>query len=356
MTGGVPSGRKGRIKMLHFAIVGCGHIAEKHAKAIAATRGARLAAVCDTNPDRLRPYRSRGINGYRNLTDLLRNEEIDVVNICAPSGYHAELAVEAAQAGKHIIVEKPMALTLEDADRIIEACDQNNVKLSVVHPNRFRPAVMELKKAVDTGRFGKLSHANATVRWNRNQAYYDKDAWRGTKSLDGGVLMNQAVHILDLLIWLMGDVEEVSGFYATRLRHIEAEDVAVGIVRFASGALGVVEAAVTVFPRNLEESIALFGDTGTVKIGGATVGRIEFWQFKDAGEDEANEWNHRADHDPGEKTGHQWIVEDMVQAVKENRTPAVTGRDGRNVLELIIAIHKAAATNTVVQLKPAEVF
>ncbi len=332
--------------MIQFAIVGCGHIAKKHVEAIQKAPGAELVAVCDTNPQRLQEYVTEyGIKGYTDLAEMLQDDSIDVVNICTPSGYHAPLAVQAADAGKHIIVEKPIALTLEDADAIIEACQRNGVKLSVVHPNRFRPAIQVLKGAMEEGSFGKLSHANATVRWNRNQEYFDKDPWRGTKALDGGVLMNQAIHNLDLMIWMMGEPEEVSSFSATRLRNIEAEDVSVGVVRFKNGALGVVEAAVTIYPRNLEETLSIFGESGTVKIGGPTANRIETWKMESYSDDKIADLIATIDQDPMGKPGHQCIVEDMVVSIKENREPVVTGEDGKKALRLILALYQSAEEN-----------
>jgi UDP-N-acetyl-2-amino-2-deoxyglucuronate dehydrogenase len=328
---------------VNFAIIGCGHIAKKHVEAIEATDGAQLIAVCDTNESRLNEYiEAYGVRGYTDLSEMLLSKDIEIVNICAPSGFHASLAIQAANAGKHIIVEKPIALTLDDADRIIDACDLNHVKLSVVHPNRFRPAIIELKKAMNEGAFGKLSHANATLRWNRNQAYFDKDPWRGTKSLDGGVLMNQAIHNLDLLTWVMGDVKEVSSFNATRLRDIEAEDVAVGIARFANGALGVIEAAVTIYPSNLEETLSIFGSSGTVKIGGTSLNIIEHWNFQHLNEEENNLVTHNINLNSLGKPGHQCIIEDMIIAIEENRKPIVSGEDSRNALRLILALYESA--------------
>lgn len=337
--------------MIYFAIVGCGHIAKKHAEAIQNAEGAELVAVCDTNPQRLQEYVDQfGVKGYTDLGEMLKNDQINVVNICTPSGYHAPLAVQAADAGKHVVVEKPISLTLEDAERIIEACNRNGVKLSVVHPNRFRPAIKLLKEAMDEGKFGKLSHANATVRWNRNQAYFDKDPWRGTKALDGGVLMNQAIHDLDLMLWVMGDVEEVSSFSATRLRNIEAEDVSVGVVRFRNGALGVVEAAVTIYPRNLEETLSVFGETGTVKIGGTTANHIEAWKMEGYSDEQVAQLIATIDQDPMGKPGHQCIIEDMVEAIHQDREPIVTGEDGKRALRLILALYQSAEENKPVQL------
>ncbi|MED4979318.1 Gfo/Idh/MocA family oxidoreductase [Geobacillus stearothermophilus] len=328
---------------MNFAIVGCGHIAKKHAEAIEHIEGANLATVCDKVPQAMDEYvKKYGAKPYENLTDMLNDPSIDVVNICTPSGLHAPIAVEAAKAKKHVIVEKPIALTLEDADSIINACKENNVKLAVVHPNRFRPVVQELKKLMDEGRFGKLSHANATVRWNRNQAYYDQAPWRGTKALDGGVLMNQAIHNIDLLIWLMGDVEEVYSMSATRLRNIEAEDVSTGVVRFKNGALGVVEAATTIYPKNLEESLSIFGETGTAIIGGTTATQFNHLAIESLNDEETNAIIERVKANPLGKPGHQCIIEDMILAIQEDREPIVNGEEGKRALQLVLASYESA--------------
>lgn len=336
---------------MNFAIVGCGHIAKKHAEAINRVPGAKLVAVNDKIPVQMEHYmQTYGANAYTDLQEMLDKEDIDVVNICAPSGYHASIAIEVAKAKKHIIVEKPIALTLEDSDAIIQACKENKVKLSVVHPNRFRPAMIELRKLMDDGLFGKLSHADATVRWNRNQAYYDQAPWRGTKALDGGVLMNQAIHNLDLLLWFMGEPVEVFAFSATRLRQIETDDVAVGVVRFKSGALGVIEAATTIYPENLEETLSIFGDTGTIKIGGKTANFIEHLRVQDLNEVEVMEIIERIKLDPYGKPGHLWIIEDMINAIRENREPKVTGEDGKKALQLVLALYKASETGQPINL------
>lgn len=328
---------------MNFAIVGCGHIAKKHAEAIEHIEGANLVAVCDKVPQAMDEYvKKYGAKPYENLTDMLNDPSIDVVNICTPSGLHALIAVEVAKAKKHVIVEKPIALTLEDADLIINTCKENNVKLAVVHPNRFRPVVQELKKLMDEGRFGKLSHANATVRWNRNQAYYDQAPWRGTKALDGGVLMNQAIHNLDLLIWLMGDVEEVYSMSATRLRNIEAEDVSTGVVRFKNGALGVVEAATTIYPKNLEESLSIFGETGTAIIGGTTATQFNHLVIESLNDEETNAIIEKVKANPLGKPGHQCIIEDMILAIQEDREPIVNGEDGKRALQLVLAFYESA--------------
>jgi UDP-N-acetyl-2-amino-2-deoxyglucuronate dehydrogenase len=336
---------------MNFAIVGCGHIAKKHAEAIQNIEGANLIAVCDKVPEMMEFYiKQYGAKPYIDLTEMLRNDDIDIVCICTPSGLHAPLAVDVANAKKHVVVEKPIALTMEDADAIIEACERNNVKLSVVHPNRFRPVVQELKKIVDENRLGKISHANATVRWNRNQEYYDQAPWRGTKAFDGGVLMNQAIHNLDLLLWFMGDVEEVYSMAATRLRNIEAEDVSTGVIRFKNGALGVVEAATTIYPRNFEESLSIFGETGTIKIGGPNAIYFEHFNVASIDDETTNYLINKVKEDPFGKPGHQWILEDMIQAIKENRKPIVDGYEGRKALQLVLAFYESAEKNQPIKL------
>lgn len=336
---------------MNFAIVGCGHIAKKHAEAIEKIPCATLYAVCDTVTENMDYYVSKyNARPFSNIDELLSHEEIDVINICTPSGTHASITVRAASAKKHVIVEKPIAITLQDADRMIEACIANQVKLAVVHPNRFRPAMQELRNAMNQGLFGKLSHANATVRWNRNQQYYDQASWRGTKLHDGGVLMNQAIHNLDLLIWLMGDVDEVMSMNATRIRQIEAEDMAVGIVRFKSGALGVIEAATTIYPKNLEETLSIFGEFGSVIIGGTTANHIKHWSFEAQDAKTTEEIIKRIQSEPYGKSGHQYIIEDMILAVKEDRAPVVSGNDGRKALALVTALYEAAECHMPIRL------
>ncbi|WP_165998019.1 Gfo/Idh/MocA family oxidoreductase [Bacillus sp. Cs-700] len=337
---------------MNFAIVGCGHIAKKHAEAIMQAEGANLFAVCDTVTEKMEPFiKEYNIEGYHHFEELIANDSVDVINICTPSGFHADLAVKAANAGKHLVVEKPIALTLQDSQKIIDVCKENNVKLSVVHPNRFRPVMIEIKELMNQGKLGKLSHANATVRWNRNQEYYNQAPWRGTKSLDGGVLMNQAIHNLDLILWLMGDVEEVYSMSATRLRDIEAEDVSTGVVRFRNGSLGVIEAATTIYPQNLEETISLFGETGSVKIGGRNATFIEHINIKDLDDQESNTLIEKIKADPFGKPGHQWIIEDMVKAIVEDRSPVVTGEDGKKALSLVLALYESSDQNTPIKVQ-----
>lgn len=336
---------------MNFAIVGCGFIAKKHALAISKIEAANLVAVCDKVTDAMQFYKEDyGANNYNEIEDMLEKEKIDVVCICTPSGFHSSIAVQVAEAKKHIIVEKPIAMTIEDTEKIIEACKLNEVKLAVVHPNRFRPVVQEFKKIIDQGLLGKISHANCIVNWNRNQEYYDQAPWRGTKHSDGGVLMNQAIHNIDLLLWFMGNPKQVYSMEATRLRNIEAEDVSVGTIQFESGALGTVEASTTAYPKNFEESITIFGEKGTVKIGGTNALYFEHLDIEGMTSNDIQDLKASIKADPWGTPGHQWIIEDMVNAIKENRMPAVTGEDGRNALKLVLSFYESAKLNQPVQL------
>ncbi|MBB6453296.1 putative dehydrogenase [Salirhabdus euzebyi] len=339
--------------MLNFAIVGCGHVAKKHVQAINNSEGARLYALCDANANQLQQFGSTYDikHLFTSFEKLLDQQEIDIISICTPSGTHRKLAIQAANAKKHIVLEKPMALTLTDADAILKACDENDVKLTVVHPNRFRPAVVALKQAIQENKFGTISYVNATLRWNRNQAYYDQASWRGTKEQDGGVLMNQAIHNLDLLLWLIGDVEQVQAYMDTRIRNIEAEDVATAILRFKDGMLGVIEATSTIYPKNLEESISIFGETGSAEIGGPTANWIKHWVFDHETEAETEKIMGKVENDPFGIPGHQMIIQDMIKAVEQDRAPIVTGEDGRNALALVLAIYHAAEQNSPYELQ-----
>lgn len=336
---------------MNFAIVGCGFIAKKHAKAIQEVENANLVAVSDKIPEAMQPYAEEyGVLTYEDMDEMLQRDDIDVVSICTPTGLHAPLAIKVANAKKHVILEKPVAMTLEETDQIIEVCAENNVKLSIVHPNRFRPVVQELRKILDQGLLGKISHANAIVNWNRNQEYYDQAEWRGTKEFDGGALMNQAIHNLDLLQWFMGDAEQVFSTEATRLRNIEAEDVSMGVIQFKSGALGLVEASTTTYGQNFEESITLFGEKGTIKIGGKNAIYFEHLEIEGKSEEELNDLVDKVKADPFGVPGHHCIIDDMVKAIEEDREPAVSGVEGRKSLELVLSFYESAKKNQPVYL------
>jgi UDP-N-acetyl-2-amino-2-deoxyglucuronate dehydrogenase len=329
------------VKKLNFGIIGCGRIAYKHAEAIKKNVKANLLCVCDILEERAAEYKDK-YGAEAHFTDyrkMLEYSGLDVVNICTPSGMHAEMGIAAAQAGKHVIVEKPMALSLKDADDLIGACDESGVKLAVCFQNRFNPPVQKLRRALEEGRFGKLTHASAIVRWFRPQDYYDQAPWRGTRAMDGGCLMNQSIHNIDLLQWMMGPVESVFGYTATNLRKIECEDVGVAVLKFKNGALGVIEASTTIYPENLEETLNIFGEKGTVVLGGIAVNKIETWKFADSTDENGAIDQHQQDVPNVYGFGHEALVEDFINAVINNSEPYITGREGRNALEIVLSIY-----------------
>lgn len=337
------------MKKVRFGIVGCGHIARTHAKEILALPQAELAAICDIDPEIMRSFTRRyGVTGCRDYAEMLERKDLDVVVICTPSGLHAEMGVMAASAGKHVLVEKPMALTLEDADMLIDTCEKKGVLLSVVLQNRFKPPCRLLKSAVEKGRFGKISHAGITVRWNRDDAYFINNPWRGKKGEDGGVMMNQAIHSIDMLQWLMGQVETLFAYTATRYRPIEAEDVGVVAIKFKSGALGVIEAASTVYPRNLEETIAVFGEKGTAIIGGVKADEIKIWRFNEGKEEDALYLGSEAVY--CEKSGHRDVLQDLIKTIETGGRIAVDGHEGRKSLEIVLGINRSSMLGAPVSL------
>jgi predicted dehydrogenase len=334
------------MKKLNFGIIGCGRIAYKHAEAIKKNDKANLLYVCDIIEERAVDYKNKyeAKEYFIDYHEMLERSDLDVVNICTPSGMHAEMGIAAAKAGKHVIVEKPMALSLKDADDLIKACEENGVKLAVCFQNRFNLPVQKLRKALEEGRFGKLTHGSAVVRWFRPQEYYDQAAWRGTRAMDGGCLMNQAIHNIDLLQWMMGPVESVFGYTATNLRKIEAEDIGVAVLKFKNGALGVIEASTTIYPENLEESLAIFGEKGTVVLGGIAVNKIETWKFADSQEENEDLKKHQQDVPNVYGFGHNALIDDFIQAVLNDRNPYIDGREGRKALEVVLSIYQAANT------------
>ncbi len=332
------------MKKLNFGIIGCGRIAYKHAEAIKKNEKANLLYVCDIIEERAVDYKNK-YGAERYFTDyheMLEMPDLDVVNICTPSGMHAEMGIAAARAGKHVIVEKPMALSSIDADALINACDENGVKLAVCFQNRFNPPVQKLRRALEEGRFGKLTHASAVVRWFRPQDYYDQASWRGTWAMDGGCLMNQSIHNIDLLQWMMGPVESVFGYTANNFRKIEAEDVGVAVLKFKNGALGVIEASTTIYPENLEETLAIFGEKGTVMLGGIAVNKIETWKFADS-QDENLEMEQQ-DVPNVYGFGHDALIEDFIRAVIEDRRPYIDGREGIKSLRIVVGIYHSAVS------------
>ncbi len=330
---------------LRAALVGCGRISKNHLEAIDKVEGIELVAVADRDIGRARSVGSAAdIPSFATLEEMLNAVPSDLVTICTPSGLHPQHGVVAAKAGRHVLTEKPMAISLESADRLVQACDDAGVQLFVVKQNRLNPPIQLLKRAVDKGRFGRLYMANVTVRWTRPQEYYDAEPWRGTWEFDGGALMNQASHYVDLMQWLMGPVESVIAKTATQARRIEAEDSGAAVLKFRSGALGVLEVSVLTYPKNLEGSITLLGEKGSVKIGGTAVNRVEHWSFADYDDDDKLVES-AATASPGVYGfGHVPYYENVVAVLRGEATPDTDGRAGRKSLELILGIYESAKT------------
>jgi UDP-N-acetyl-2-amino-2-deoxyglucuronate dehydrogenase len=339
----------------NFALVGCGRISKRHSDLLGsgAIAGARLAAVCD--PDRARADAiagKYGVPAFYDLDALLASDAIDVVSILTPSGMHADHAIAAANAGKHVVVEKPMALRLDDADRMIAACDRARVKLFVVKQNRLNVPVVKAREAFDAGRLGKMVLGTVRVRWRRDQSYYDQDSWRGTWAQDGGVLANQASHHVDLLEYFMGDVVSVHARATRTLVDIEAEDTAIATLQFASGALGIVEATNAARPRDLEGSLSLLGEGGTIVIGGFAVNKMVTWDFAEPLPSDADVLDQFSVNPPNVYGyGHQAYYEHVVDCLRNDTAALVDGLEGRRSLELITALYESIETGQEVSLR-----
>jgi UDP-N-acetyl-2-amino-2-deoxyglucuronate dehydrogenase len=330
-------------KMLRVALVGCGRISKNHFDAIRKVDGLALTAVCDTNPERLATASAENdVPAFASLPLLLREAECEIVSICTPSGMHAAQGAAAALAGKHVVTEKPMAISLAQADELVNTCDDAGVQLFVVKQNRLNPPIQLLKRAVDKGRVGRIYAANVTVRWQRPQEYYDAEQWRGTWEYDGGAMMNQASHYVDLMQWLVGPVQSIMAKTATQARRIEAEDSGVGILKFRSGALGVIEVSVLTYPKNLEGSITILGEKGTVKIGGTAVNKVEHWLFADYDDDD--KLVDAAGTNPPNVYGfgHEGYYRNVLATLRGEAKPETDGRAGRKSLELILGIYESA--------------
>ena len=341
--------------MIGFALVGCGRIAPKHAETIAnRIKSAKLIAVCDIDTNKSEAFGKKySVPFFADYNEMLTKvgNKIDVINILTPSGYHAKHTIELVKYGKHIVVEKPMALTLDDADGMIKACDAAGVKLFVVKQNRYNLPVKKLREAIDEGRFGKLVLGTVRVRWSRDQRYYDQDAWRGTWKLDGGVLANQASHHIDLLEWMLGEVDSVSAKSATQLVDIETEDTAIAILKFRNGALGIIEATTACRPRDLEGSISILGEKGSVVIGGFAVNELQTWDFCDSVSEGGVLSEFSCNPDSVYGFGHVEYLADVVESIKSGKRALVDGLEGRKSLELITAIYESIETGKDVSLR-----
>ncbi|MCM2324294.1 MAG: Gfo/Idh/MocA family oxidoreductase [Oligoflexia bacterium] len=341
--------------MINIAILGCGRIAKRHSELLGQNqiKGAKLSAVCDLIAEKARVIGERfSVPYYTDLREMLAKERIDAVAVLTQSGMHAEHAIEVARHKKHVIVEKPMALTLDDADAMIRACDVNGVKLFVVKQNRMNVPVVKLREAVVAGRFGKLVLGTVRVRWCRTQEYYDQDDWRGTWRYDGGVLSNQASHHVDLLEWMMGDVVSVFAKSATALVDIEAEDTAIAILKFRNGALGIIEATTAARPSDLEGSISMLGERGSVEIGGFAVNEMKTWQFSEkTPEDDEVIAKYSVNPPNVYGFGHQAYYEHVVECLVNGTHQLVDGLEGRKSIELISALYESIETGREVSLR-----
>ena len=339
---------------MNFAIVGCGKIAKKHAHVIKNyLEDSKTVAFYDVAPDRAKQFAAEhNAKAYASIPEMFKDmgDQIDVVNILTPSGVHVQNVLELVKYGKPLVVEKPIALKLQDADDIIRACDENGVRIFVVHQNRYNVPIVQAHKALEDGRFGKPVMGTVRLRWKRDQQYYDSAAWRGTWAYDGGVFTNQAGHHLDMLTWFMGDVGSVYATATTRLLDIECEDTGAAVLRFTSGAIGIIEVTTATRPRDLEGSISILGEKGSVVVGGFFMNELNTWEF--------------VDHDPIDDVIEQYsmnpdgwgynlgeYLKGVISAIHSNRTGLVNGIEGRKSLELISAIYESIETGREVTLR-----
>ncbi len=344
---------------MKYALIGCGRIAVNHIKA-ALNNKLELVAVCDIHPEKmealLAKFELQNDTSIARYTDykkmLAEHGELELVSIATESGVHAEIALYCIDAGVNVIIEKPIAMSMADAEEIVRRSGEKHVKVAACHQNRFNLAVQETRRALEAGRFGRLSHGSIHVRWNRDRAYYEQAPWRGKWASDGGCLINQCIHGIDLLRWMMGDeVSEVYGVTRQQFHdYLEAEDVGMAVVKFKNGAIGTIEGTVNVYPKNLEETLYLFGETGTVKLGGKSTNTIDVWDFADEDADDAANKGLQEATSNVYGNGHTSLFADMMDAIEHDRSPYVDAVAGRNALEMILAVYKSQKTGAPVKL------
>ena len=343
---------------MKYGLIGCGRIATNHVKAVL-NNNLEFVAACDIEESQINNLLAKhgldkdtAIKHYIDYKKMIEQNKLDLVAIATESGNHAEIALYCIDHGINCIIEKPIAMSIQEADQIIRHAEEKGVKVSACHQNRFNIAVQEMRKAVEAGRFGKLSHGSVHVRWNRNIDYYTQAPWRGKWASDGGALMNQCIHGIDLLRWMMGDeVEEVYGQTRQQFHdYLEAEDVGMAVIKFKNGAVATIEGTTNVYPHNLEETLYLFGENGTVKLGGTSTNNIDVWQFAD--ETEADHKNKGLEEATSNVygNGHTSLYTDVIDAVKNDRRPYVDAVAGRNALELVLAIYKSQKDGKSVKL------
>jgi UDP-N-acetyl-2-amino-2-deoxyglucuronate dehydrogenase len=340
--------------MIRFGLLGCGRIAKRHSDLLGGNQidGAKLVAVCDRVRSRAEFIASKfNVSVDHDIDDFLARKDIDAVAVLTPSGMHAKHAISCAKAGKHVVVEKPMALRLQDADDMMRACDEAGVKLFVVKQNRFNVPVAKAREALEAGRFGRLILGTVRVRWCRDQSYYDQDDWRGTWAYDGGVLSNQASHHVDMLEWFFGDVATVHARAITALAKIEAEDTAVATLKFRNGALGIIEATTAARPKDLEGSLSILGERGSVEIAGFAVNQIRHWAFVDELASDRQVMEKFSVNPPNVYGfGHQAYYQHVIECLTSQRAALVDGLEGRKSLELISALYESIESGQEVSL------
>lgn len=343
---------------MKYALIGCGRIATNHIKAVI-NNSLDMVAVCDVIPAKMEQLLEKhGLGekeGIRRFTDykaMVEECKPELVAIATDSGKHAEIALYCIGQGINCIIEKPIAMSMADADAIVKLAEEKKVKVSACHQNRFNIAVQEVKEAIDAGRFGRMSHGSIHVRWNRNKGYFEQAPWRGLWASDGGALMNQCIHGIDLIRWLMGnEVEEVYGQTRQRFHdYLEAEDIGVAVVKFKDGSVATVEGTTNVYPENLEETLYLFGETGTVKLGGTSTNNIDVWNFADHNENDEGKAGLKEATSNVYGNGHTSLYADVIDAIKNDRPPYVDAKAGRNALEMVLAIYKSQKEGLPVKL------
>ncbi len=340
---------------MKYALIGCGRISPNHIVA-ARTNNLDFVGLCDIVPenihDKVVKFGLSKIPQYTDYKEMLEKENPELVAICTESGKHAEIALDCIDAGCNVIIEKPIALSLADADQIIKRAKEKGVKVCANHQNRFNKSVQKIREALEKERFGKLFYGTAHIRWCRDFEYYSRASWRGTWEQDGGALMNQCIHNIDLLRWMLGnEIDEVVGM-TDRLNHpyIEAEDIGIALVKFKNGAYGIIEGTTDIYPKNLEETLYLFGEKGTIKAGGQSVNKIEEWRFSDALDNPDDIIKTFGENPPNVYGfGHIPLYADVRDAIENDREPYVSGEDGRRALELVLAIYKSAAEGRAVK-------
>ena len=341
---------------MRYALIGCGRVSPNHVAA-AIEHKLEFVALCDLDAEKTAAKKAEfslfDVPAYTDYKEMLRREKPELVAIATTSGTHAQIAVDCIEAGCHVIIEKPIALSLADADRILEAAERMHVKVCANHQNRFNAAIQQMRNALLADRFGKLLYGTTSIRWCRDEAYYKSADWRGTWKEDGGTLMNQCIHAIDLLRWMLGDeITEVVG-YTDNLHHpyIEAEDLGLALLRFKNGSYGMIDGTVNTFGGDLEETLSLFGEKGFARVGGTCVNKIDEWRFADGSEAESHIQKECGENPPNVYGfGHKSIYADMLEAIRDDRVPYVDGAAGRRALETVLAIYKSAAEGKPVRL------